>query len=116
MRGQKHNGESPDVIPFARPEGEAEPNNNRLDQAGQAILQLVGKAAEITEGNNRQAIDRAQKLSHQLHAAEDRIKQLEAEAVSLQEKADHAERWLHRVYTEIESRFLSQDPRRTARH
>ncbi len=50
-----------------------------------------------------------QKLSHQLRAAEDRIAELEAEVGMYQEKADRAEQWLHRVYTEIEDRFLRQD-------
>lgn len=116
MRGQKQNGESSDVVPFVRANGEAERSNNQLDQAGQAILQLVGRAADVAEGNTRQAMDKAQKLSHQLHAAEDRIKQLETEVASHQEKADHAERWLHRVYTEVESRFLSQETHRAVRH
>ena|SRR5690349_1277254 len=116
MPGQKYNGENPEVIPFARPEGGVDRSSHQLDQAGQAILQLVGKAAEIAEGNSRQALNRAQKLSHQLHAAEDRIKHLEAEVASLQEKADHAERWLHRIYTEVEDRFLRQDARGAVKH
>ena len=48
------------------------------------------------------------KFSHQLRAAEDRIAELEAEVGMYQEKADRAEQWLHRVYTEIEDRFLRQ--------
>ena len=35
--------------------------------------------------------------------------ELEAEVGMYQEKADRAEQWLHRVYTEIEDRFLRQD-------
>ena len=35
--------------------------------------------------------------------------ELEAEIGVYQEKADRAEQWLHRVYTEIEDRFLRQD-------
>ena len=50
----------------------------------------------------------AQKLSHQLRAAEDRIAELEAEVNIYREKADRAEQWLHRVYTEIEDRFLKE--------
>jgi hypothetical protein len=50
----------------------------------------------------------AQKLSHQLRAAEDRIAELEAEVGIYQDKADRAEQWLHKVYTEIEDRFLRQ--------
>ena len=46
----------------------------------------------------------AQKLSHQLRAAEDRIAELEAEVAAHQDRADRAEQWLHKVYTEIEER------------
>ena len=51
----------------------------------------------------------AQKLSHQLRAAEDRIAELQAKVAAHQERADRAEQWLHTVYTEIEDRFLNQD-------
>jgi hypothetical protein len=56
----------------------------------------------------------AQKLSHQLRAAEDRIAELEAEVGIYRDKADRAEQWLHKVYTEIEDRFLRQDGSRGA--
>jgi hypothetical protein len=114
MRGQNNNGRT-GVIPLAHPVEQADRNNNQLNEAGQAILQLVGRAADIAEGNNRQAMDKAQKLSHQLHAAEDRIMELEAEVASLRERADHAAQWLHTVYKEIEDRFLSQNIRQTAK-
>ena len=58
--------------------------------------------------NSRHALDLAQKLSHQLRAAEDRIAELEAEATAYRDRADRAEQWLHKVYTEIEDRFLRQ--------
>jgi hypothetical protein len=51
----------------------------------------------------------AQKLSRRLRAAEERIVKLEAEAVSCQEQAERAEQWLHKVYTEIEDRFLHRE-------
>ena len=82
---------------------------NQLDKAGQTILELLHKAAGVAEANSQHAIDMAQKISHQLRAAEDRIAELEAEVGMYQEKADRAEQWLHRVYTEIEDRFLRQD-------
>ena len=47
-------------------------------------------------------------LSHKLRAAEGRIAELEAQAAAYQEKAERAEQWLHRVYTEIQDRFLRQ--------
>ena len=56
----------------------------------------------------------AQKLSHQLRAAEDRIAQLEAEVEVYRERSERADQWLHRVYTEIEDRFIrrAEDNRR----
>jgi len=54
----------------------------------------------------------AQKLSHQLRAAEERIAELDAEVAAYQDRAERAEQWLHKVYTEIEDRFLRQEKRR----
>jgi hypothetical protein len=48
----------------------------------------------------------AQKLSHQLRAAEDRILELEAEVEIYRDKAHRAEQWLRKVYTEIDERFI----------
>jgi len=50
----------------------------------------------------------AQTLSHQLRAAEDRIGELEAEVQLYQEKAERAEQWLHKIFTEIEERLIRQ--------
>jgi hypothetical protein len=82
---------------------------NQLDKAGEAILELLGKAAGVAEANSQHAVDMARKISHQLRAAEHRISELEAEIGVYQEKAQRAEQWLHTVYTEIEDRFLRQD-------
>ena len=60
------------------------------------------------------AIEMAQALSHKLRAAEGRISELEAQAAAYQEQAERAEQWLHRVYSEIEDRFLKQGDRRGA--
>jgi hypothetical protein len=54
-------------------------------------------------------LDAAQKLSQQLGAAEHRIAELEAEVTAYRDRAERAEQWLHRVYTEIEDRFLRQN-------
>jgi hypothetical protein len=51
----------------------------------------------------------AQKLAHELRAAQQRISELEAEVVAYQNQAGRAEQWLHKVYTEIEDRFLRQE-------
>jgi molecular chaperone GrpE (heat shock protein) len=105
--------ETESVLPFA-PNTKNVPAND-LDKAGQTILQLLHKAADVAEDNSRHALEMAQKLSHQLRTAEDRIAELEAEAETYQERAERAEQWLHKVYVEIENRFLrqSEDRRRT---
>ena len=106
---------SPEVVPFARSAQGGPDDNSQLDKAGQTILQLLHKAADVAEQNSRHAIDTAQRLSHQLRAAEDRIAELEAEVEAYRQQAERAEQWLHKVYTEIEDRFLKQDARRSAR-
>ena len=103
--------ESKSVIPFtpAAKTGSPPDSADQLDKAGQTILRLLQKAAGVAEANSQQALEMAQKLSHQLRAAEDRIAELEAEVGIYRNKADRAEQWLHKVYTEIEDRFLRQD-------
>ena len=100
---------SPEVIPFARSAQGTRDDGSQLDKAGQTILQLLHKAADVAEQNNRHAIDTADSLSHQLRAAEDGIVQLEADVEAFRQRAKRAEQWLHKVYTEIEDRFLSRD-------
>jgi hypothetical protein len=98
------------VIPFAPASTSTTSGNaDKLDRAGQTILQLVNRAASVAEENSRNAIEMAQALSHKLRAAEGRIGELEAQTAAYQEQAERAEQWLHRVYTEIEDRFLRQD-------
>jgi molecular chaperone GrpE (heat shock protein) len=106
---------SPEVIPFAKTAEGGRRDGSELDKAGEAILQLLGKAADVADQNSREAFDTAQRLSHQLRAAEDRVAQLEAELDTYRQKAERAEQWLHTVYTEIEDRFLKQDAPRRAR-
>jgi hypothetical protein len=100
--------ETDSVVRFA-PRNAMSDNTDQLDKAGQTILSLLHKAAGVAEENSKYALEMAQKLSHQLRAAEDRIAELEAEVGIYQDKADRAEQWLHKVYTEIEDRFLRQD-------
>ena len=93
------------VIPFAP----TDKGNDQLDKAGHSILNLLHQAAGVAERNSQQALDMTQKLSHQLRAAEQCISDLEAEAETHRDRAERAERWLHKVYTEIEERFLRQE-------
>jgi hypothetical protein len=117
MRAQSNgaNSEPDSVVPFAPAfENAATNGTDQLDRAGQTILQMLHNAANLAEANSQHALDMAQKFSHQLRAAEARIAELEAEGQTYQERAERAEQWLHRVYTEIEDRFLRNDDRRTA--
>jgi hypothetical protein len=94
------------IIPFAPVPVSVRDDADQLDQAGQSILQLLDSAASVAEENSQRTLNMAQKLSYHLHAAEDRIAELEAEAATYQQRAERAEQWLHRVYAEIEDRFL----------
>jgi Glycosyl hydrolase family 65, N-terminal domain len=100
------------VISFAPNARSVSDNADQVDKAGQTILQLLHRAAGVAEDNSRHALKMAQKLSHQLRTAEDRIAELEAEIESYRDRAERAEQWLHRVYTEIEDRFLRQNDNR----
>ena len=99
--------ESETVVPFAPAARSAVlKETDQLDAAGQTILRLLHKAAGVAEENTRYALDQAQKLSHQLRAAEDRIADLEAKVQTYRERAERAEEWFHKIYTEVEERFI----------
>lgn len=96
------------VVQFA-PKPSAKPEaGDPLDRAAQAILGMLHRAAANAEANHRQAQEVARQLSGQLRSAEDRIKELEAHVRHYQERADRAEKWLHRVSLEIEQQFFGR--------
>ena len=99
-------------------DGSASNDAGQLDSAGQAILKLLHKAAGTAEANSRKALETAQKLSSQLHAAQDRIAELEAQLQLYREKAERAEEWLSKISAEIEDRLINQPeekPRQVSR-
>ena len=77
-----------------------------LDQAGQAIIGLLQHAAQLSNETSNRAMEQARKFSHQLHAAEGRIDQLQVEIEQAQDRAGRAEKWLTRIYQEIEEKLL----------
>jgi cell fate (sporulation/competence/biofilm development) regulator YmcA (YheA/YmcA/DUF963 family) len=89
-------------------DGSAPNDDDQLDSAGQAILKLLHKAADAAESNSGQALARAQKLSSQLRAAEDRVAELEAQVQQYRERAERAEEWLRKISTEIEDRLINE--------
>jgi vacuolar-type H+-ATPase subunit H len=90
---------------------------NGLDAAGEATLQLIHKAAGAADENRREAVEMAQRLSNELVSARERIGQLEAEAATYRERAERAEQWLRRVYSEINDIFFRRsENRQNGRH
>jgi hypothetical protein len=77
-------------------------------------LGLLQQAAIMAQEDSQHALGVAHKLSLQLRSAEDRIKDLEADVRHYRERADRAEKWLHKISLEIEERFFAQAESRPA--
>ena len=90
-------------VPKERPRGYGTP----LDEAGQAIIAKIQKAADLSNENCDRAMKLAHKLSMQLRAAEERINQLEAEIELFRDRAVRAERWLQTIQNEIEEKLIA---------
>jgi hypothetical protein len=73
-----------------------------VEEAGEAIIAKIQKAADLSNENCDRAMKLAHKLSMQLRAAEDRVSQLEGEVELLRDRA--AERWLQTIQKEIEEK------------
>jgi hypothetical protein len=83
-------------------------DGGQLDSAGHVILKLLHKAAGAAEANSRRALETAQQLSTQLHAAKNRIAELEAEVQLYREKFERAEDWLRKISVAIEDRLINE--------
>ena len=94
------------VIEFA-PKGGPRSYTPLVDEAGEAIIAKLQKAADLSNENCDRAMKLAHKLSMQLRAAEDRIIQLEAEVELLRDRAARAERWLQTIENEIEEKLIA---------
>jgi hypothetical protein len=100
------------VVPFAPPaKGQSANDGDPLDNAGQTIIGMLERAATISRENCQHAIDVAHKLSLQLRAAEDQIKDLSMDVRHYQDRANRAEQWLLRISKEIDQRFLEPQGR-----
>ena len=69
---------------------------------------MLEKAACVTEENTRRALVMAEKLAHQVRAAEDRIAELEEEILAHRDQAERAEQWLNKIHKEIDQQFVQQ--------
>ena len=72
-----------------------------VDRAGNAIVELVNRAASNGEANLLAARETAEKLADQLRAAEGRINELEANVRYYQDRTERAEKWMHQISSEI---------------
>jgi hypothetical protein len=84
---------------------------DQVDSAGQAIVNLLHKAADAGDAKIRQTVEAAQGLSERLGAARERITALESDLRSFRDKADRAEQWLGKISGEIEDRLIPQGRR-----
>ena len=78
-----------------------------VEEAGEAIIAKIQKAAELSNENCDRAMRLAHKLSMQLRAAEERISQLEAEVELFRDRAARAEGWLQTIQKEIEEKLIA---------
>ena len=101
---------SKETIPFAPKPKEVRADGDAVDRSGQAIVSLLQQAAETANANCDRAMDLAHKLSMQLRAAEERIRELELEMRHYQDRAQRAEQWLVRIYNDIEQKFFEKAP------
>ena len=95
------------VVQFAPKEKPPRNDGDPLDQSGQAIVSLLQQAANLSNENCDRAMGLAHKLSIQLRAAEDRINNLQTELEQSLDRAARAEKWLMRIYQEIEEKHIS---------
>jgi hypothetical protein len=95
---------------------EAQESEGQFDSAGESILALLKKTTGLAEGNSRYAVEIAQKLSHQLGVAENRVAELEHRIAELEtevqlyrDRSERAEGWLSKISNEIQHRVIKKD-------
>ncbi len=110
----------PKDIPYAR-QREVHRESDMVERSGQAIVALLQQASDSANANCDRAEEYTHKVSIQLRAAEDRIKELEVDlrqyqdrAQRAEERAQRAESWLVRIYKDVEKRFF--DPKAAPSH
>jgi predicted nucleic acid-binding Zn-ribbon protein len=99
--------ETPTVVPFA-PNKRGQ-NMSDVDHSGHHIVALLEKAADKTKADCARAMDLAHKLTLQLRAAEDRVRDLETEAAHYRDRAVRAEDWLQHIHNEVEQTFFQKE-------
>jgi hypothetical protein len=95
-----------EMPPLVPKEGSPRNDGDLLDQSGQAIVALLQQAANLSNETSDRAMGLARKLALQLHTAEGRINELEADIEQSRDRAARAEKWLTRIYQEIEKTLI----------
>jgi hypothetical protein len=90
--------EADNVVPFAP----------SVDESGRGIIALLGRAADTAKQDCARAMDLAHKLTFQLRAAEERLRELEAAATHFRDRAARAEDWLQHIHREVEQTFFQK--------
>jgi uncharacterized protein YlxW (UPF0749 family) len=80
--------------------------NDPTDQAGQALVAMLQQAATLSNDNCDRAMMLAHKLSVELRASEDRVKQLQTAVEHYEKRAARAEQWLQRIQKEVEEKLI----------
>jgi exonuclease VII small subunit len=93
------------VLKFAPKDGRREAGDP-TDEAGQALVALLQQAADLSNDNCERAMMLAHKLSLDLRAAEDRIKELQGAVDHYEKRAVRAEQWLQRILKEVEEKLI----------
>ncbi len=114
--GNNGAGAAKAVVPLTPKSNTKSEAGDELDRAGQAILGVLDRAAGAAEAKYQQAVETTHKLSAQLRAAEDRIRQLEANVRHHHARADRAEKWLYQISMEIEEKFFGSDENRPSQN
>ena len=102
------------AVAFAPKKGR--PDTTMLaDDAGDGIVAMLHKAADMAKEDCARAMDLAHKLSFQLRDAEERARELEAQAAHFRERAARAEDWLVRIHNEVQQTFFQKEERQNGR-
>jgi hypothetical protein len=62
-----------------------------------------------SDSRNQQSLKVTHRLSAEMQATEDRIRELEAKVRHHEERADRAEKWLYRITLETEQQLLGRE-------
>jgi hypothetical protein len=62
-----------------------------------------------TSHDSQTALETTDDLSARLRASEERIRELEAKVRLLEDRADRAEKWVYKIWVEIEQKFFGGD-------